>query len=53
MSGEFTDPPPAMPDYCKLDTSIKSYRNYYLKEKKRFAKWTKRNIPEWFKHAYI
>ena len=53
VSSEFTDPPPAMPDYCKLDTSIKSYRNYYLKEKKRFAKWTKRNIPEWFENAYI
>ena len=51
--GDFTDPPPAMPDYCKLDTSIKSYRNYYLKEKKRFAKWTKRNIPLWFENAHI
>ena len=37
----------------KLYTSIKSYRNYYLKEKSRFAKWTKRNIPEWFENAYI
>lgn len=27
---------------------IQSYRNYYSIEKRRFAKWTKRNPPEWF-----
>lgn len=43
------DPPPAMPEYCKIkDDSIISYRNYYIQEKKSFAKWTKRNIPEWY-----
>lgn len=48
----FTEPPPAMPDYCKVpNDSIASYRNYYIKEKS-FAKWTKRNIPEWY-YAHI
>jgi len=47
--GMFYEPTPAMPDYCKLEEgSLESYRNYYIKEKTRFAKWTKRSIPTWF-----
>lgn len=47
--GEFTQPPPAMPDYCKVPgDSIQSYRNYYIKEKSSFAKW-KRETPSWFR----
>lgn len=42
------DPPPAMPDYCKVGGSVESYRSYYINEKKRFAKWTKRPVPTWF-----
>lgn len=46
--GVFTPPPPAMPDYCKVvGDSVASYRNYYIKEKARFAKW-KTKAPEWF-----
>lgn len=44
----FTDPTPAMPDYCKLPDSLQSYRNYYINEKRGFAKWTKREAPEWY-----
>lgn len=44
----FTEPPKAMPDECKLESVIDSYRNYYIKEKKSFAKWKNRNVPEWF-----
>lgn len=45
----FTEPPPAMPDYCKVSgSSVDSYRKYYIKEKVGFAKWTKRNPPAWF-----
>lgn len=51
--GTKTPPPPAMPDYCKLPDSVSSYKNYYIKEKSRFAKWTKRMIPEWFSNAVI
>jgi len=50
-NGPFSDPPLAMPDYCKLDDVVESYRNYYNKEKS-FAKWTKRDIPEWY-YAHI
>ena len=45
----FTEPPPAMPDYCKVPgNSVESYRKYYIMEKRGFAKWTKRNAPTWF-----
>lgn len=44
----FTEPPPAMPDHCKIPGDvIGSYRNYYVKEKSRFATW-KTKQPEWF-----
>lgn len=44
-----TDPPPAMPDECKVaGNSIQSYHNYYIMKKNHFAKWTKRDIPEWY-----
>lgn len=52
-SMEFTDPPPAMPDYCKVNgNSVASYRNYYIREKKYFAKW-KTQIPEWYQKEEI
>jgi hypothetical protein len=44
----FQAPPPAMPDYCKQETIIKSYRYYYINEKASFAKWTNRCPPRWF-----
>jgi len=48
-----TEVPQAMPDNCKMPSVISAYRNYYIKEKANFAKWTKRQIPEWFKNANI
>ena len=47
----FTEPPQAMPDYCKRTDPIDAYRTYYINEKKRFAKWTKRDVPKWFEAA--
>jgi len=41
--------PQAMPEYCKMKNAVQAYRNYYMKEKSYFAKWTKRDIPSWFK----
>ena len=46
--GNMTEMPQAMPDHCKMDNPINAYRNYYKIEKKNFAKWTKRQIPNWF-----
>ena len=49
--GGLTTMPQAMPDHCKKPDSIDAYRTYYIQEKKRFAKWTKRDVPEWFQAA--
>lgn len=43
-----TKMPQIMPDIYKSDDTINSYRQYYIKEKKRFAKWKLGNIPQWF-----
>ena len=45
----YTQPPQCMPDQYKVpDDAVKAYRNYYIGEKAYFAKWTKRDMPEWF-----
>ena len=45
----FTEPTPAMPDDCKIiDDAINSYRKYYQLYKAHIAKWTDRDIPDWF-----
>ena len=50
----FTDPPPAMPDYCKVpNDSIASYHKYYINEKVRFAKWKNREVPLWFREGAL
>jgi hypothetical protein len=39
----------AMPDQYKVEgDAVHAYRNYYIGEKSGFAKWTNREIPEWF-----
>jgi hypothetical protein len=43
-----TQQPTCMPDYCKTDSVVESYRNYYIKEKSKFAKWKDGNVPEWY-----
>ena len=50
---EFSQPIQAMPDKYKSNDSIQSYRQYYINEKVRFAKWTNRQIPDWFKVEMI
>jgi len=37
----------AMPDQYKCDDPVKSYRDYYIGEKSKFAKW-KTSQPEWW-----
>jgi hypothetical protein len=49
----FTEPTPAMPDDVKVaGNSIKSYRNYYISNKRHLASWSgkinSRQIPSWF-----
>ena len=38
----------AMPDKYKVaGDAVSAYRQFYLGEKMKFAKWTKRSVPEW------
>lgn len=40
----------AMPDKYKIVSDpVASYRLYYMGEKRHIAKWTNREIPEWWK----
>ena len=50
---EFTEPARAMPDEYKVKSVVESYRNYYIGEKKSFAVWKNRNIPEWFSNSEV
>ena len=43
---EFTPPPLCMPDEYKCDSYIQSYKDYYVGEKKRFAKYTSVDTPD-------
>lgn len=46
--GPLTEHPKCMPDHCKTDDVVQSYRNYYIKEKSYFAKWRTGNVPYWY-----
>ena len=51
IENNFTQPTPAMAQYpqCIVEgDSLKSYRNFYWADKREFAKWTKRDKPEWW-----
>lgn len=44
-----TPMPQCMPEQYKVESnSVQAYRNYYQGEKAGFAKWTRREQPEWF-----
>ena len=47
---KFFEPTPAMPDECKIPgDSLASYHKYYVERKNHFARWTKREVPTWYK----
>ena len=54
QNGDFTEPPPCMPAGYKVKKadgsfdSVASYRQYYIGEKYKFARWTTRTIPLWY-----
>lgn len=48
--GDFTEPPPAMPEaYIVAGDSVTSYRTYYSNDKQHIAQWKHRAVPHWFK----
>jgi hypothetical protein len=43
-----------MPDDCKVPgDSLASYHKYYIEKKVSFAKWTKREVPLWFREGAL
>lgn len=46
--GRLTPFAQAMPEQYKDTDAVLAYRNYYINEKKRFAKWKAGNVPNWF-----
>ena len=47
--GSLTSFAQAMPDEYKCIDPVRAYKNYYLGDKKRFAKWEKlNNTPSWW-----
>jgi len=44
---DFIEPPLCMPDECKLEDTVESYRNYYMTEKRNIAVW-KTEKPYWY-----
>jgi hypothetical protein len=42
----------AMPSEYKIPgNAVSAYRRFYIAEKSHFARWTKRDKPEWFKEV--
>ena len=51
MTGGWAPPPQCMPDEIKRPTSqtVLAYRDFYITEKSKFAKWNKtRKSPDWY-----
>jgi hypothetical protein len=46
----FTEPPKCVHDDFKyIQDPVEAYREYYRRDKKEIAYWTKRERPEWFR----
>jgi len=45
----------AMPDHYKVSgDAVQAYRNYYIGDKARFAKWKESSlVPEWFSEGVL
>ena len=46
LTGDFTTPPQCMPEQYKHKDYITAYKQYYIGEKKRFAKYTGVDFPD-------
>jgi len=47
-----TPRPLAMPDQYKTNKVVQSYRNYYIGEKLKFARYERAPVPEWLASHY-
>lgn len=50
-SGDMTPFKLCMPEIYHTDDAVRSYRLYYKGDKSDIAKWTKREIPNWWKDS--
>jgi hypothetical protein len=50
--GVQTKHPKCMPDEYISTSVVKSYRNYYIGDKSRFAEWRYTKTPSWFSNAF-
>lgn len=48
-NGDITPFALAMPDECKVNSAVESYRTYYIMHKKSLGSWKNRKEPDWFK----
>ena len=53
QKGIFTVPPLCMPKEYKTNNYVESYRNYYIGDKIKFAKWKLGNVPLWFMVDFV
>jgi hypothetical protein len=51
--GDITPFALAMPDECKTDDPVESYRRYYMMHKQSIANWKMREIPKWYKSELV
>lgn len=50
--GSFTPPYQAMPEQYRNKNAVVAYRNFYIHEKSKFARWrNKRKPPKWYTEA--
>jgi len=47
-NNRLTQHPLCMPDECKTESVVESYRSYYIRYKKDFAVWKNVEIPYWY-----
>ncbi|UCF79472.1 MAG: hypothetical protein JSW03_04320 [Candidatus Eiseniibacteriota bacterium] len=47
-----TEFPQVVPERCRIPSdSVAAYRQFYVEDKSRFATWTRRRAPKWFRNA--
>ncbi len=51
QEGPLTPFAQAMPAKYKNDDPVQAYRDYYMAEKARFARWNYSDVPDWWKVA--
>lgn len=50
LKKDLTEMPKCMPDkYKEIKNPVEAYRAYMIGEKQHYAKWTKREMPKWWK----